>query len=127
MIFIFLIFCLLFCIGDSYRDSYMKKHNTVNHYSVGFNYLLIIIMFALLQKYPLKIWDNWEYLQMGIVMITIRYVVVDGFYNLFMKKDWNYQGTTAPTDTWIKGWFKFALKCLLGFFSLLFVLQWILR
>lgn len=127
MIFLFLIFCFFYCIMDALRDVQFRVTGKTNHTINAINYGLITSIISLLSLYNIKL-DGWyEVFEIAFVMLTIRWILFDGFYNLFYKNSWIYQGDTALTDKWFKGWIKMALKCLMGFFSFLFVLQWIMR
>jgi len=110
---LFLAYLILLWSVNAWHDSdyYNKKSE---HLSGAFLSCFIGLGFIAMPDIKL---DFWNILNLVILVFTIRWVVFDIVYNLLIKQDWYFVGSTATLDK-MPNWLQFSLKIFLIFISI---------
>lgn len=113
---LFLTYLVTLWIVNAWHDAdfYNKKDA---HFSGAALSVLIGVGFLMLNRIGLKIIDIWDLINLIIIIFTIRWVIFDISYNLFIGQKWYFKGTTSDLDK-MPNWLHFGLKILLIFISI---------
>ena len=130
LVYVFILFNVLYNITASWYDVKFEKEGKPPHWITALNMSWIIGYMSLSSFFNFGLMRDSniyvEILETAFCMITFRYILFDGFYNLWRKQPWSTPGTTWFLDKLPQPW-RLSIKCLMGFFTIIFLMQWLWR
>jgi hypothetical protein len=112
------IYIILLWIANAWHDAdYYKENNA--HFSGAVFACLSVLGLFMFSLVGLVIRDFNDFINLVFLTLSLRWIVFDISYNIFISQKWYFTGTTSTIDIYLPNWVQFGLKLILLFFSVL--------